>query len=320
MPRSLATAALLGALLGLVAAVAPAGAQERPWLDLFTAGQGSAFLPYGQGLARHLEEAGAATVAVKESKGSNENLAMVDAAPTALGTAFLGSASDAVNGTGWAQGKPHANVRALFPMYETSFQVAALASKGIGSIKDLDGKRVGVGPAAGPAEVFFRALAEEAKIKPTIINGAPAELARQAIAGEIDALWQGAIVPIPSLVQVANGSEAVVFGLSEAEVAALTRRLPFLAAASVPAGTYKGQAGPIRSVAAWNFVIAHKDLPDAQAYAIAKAALTVADPAARIHPFAAGTRAANAPSNRVVPFHPGAARYLAEAGIALPSR
>ena len=49
--------------------------------------------------------------------------------------AFLGTAFDAVNGsTAWTEGKRHGNVRALFPMYETSFQVVALSASGIQSL------------------------------------------------------------------------------------------------------------------------------------------------------------------------------------------
>ena len=309
----------LFAALGLCLGLAGSGAAQAPLgLSLVTAGQGSAFLPYGEGLARYLAETGTATVRVRESKGSNENLDIVDAAPDTLGTVFLGAAAEAVAGTGWAQGRPHANVRALFPMYETSFQVAALSSKGIRSISDLDGKRVGVGPAGGPAEVRFRAVAADAKINPTIVAGEPADLARRIVSGDIDALWQGAVVPIPSLTQVADSADAIVFGLTEAEVAATTARFPYLAPTTIPAGTYRGQAAPIRSIAAWNFIIAHRDLPDAQAYAITKAALTALNPGSRIHPFVARTTAADSATNVVMPFHPGAARFLSEAGFPQP--
>src|SRR5262249_2310959 len=85
-------------------------------LQLMTAGPGSAFLPYGQGLAKVLGAANI-TIAIKETKGSNENLSAVDASPSALGAAFLGSAFEAITGTGFAAGKKHLNVRALFPMY-----------------------------------------------------------------------------------------------------------------------------------------------------------------------------------------------------------
>jgi TRAP transporter TAXI family solute receptor len=316
LPGEKGDAAMIRILaFALVLLSLPAAAQE---LKLNSEGPGSAFLPYAQGLARFLNGAGAGPVAAAETSGSIANLAAADTDPNALGLVFLASAHEAITGTGFAQGRPHANVRALFPMYQTSFQIAALRSAGIARAADLAGKRVGVGPAGGPAEVFFRALAQEIGIAPEIVAGSPAELSEALIAGRIDAFWQGAIVPIPSLTAVTERADAVVFGLSQTEIAAMTRRFPFLAPADVPANSYRGQTQPLNSVAAWNFVVAHKDLPDARVDAILRAVSGAADPARDIHPFAGGTRAANAGTNRVVPFHPAAMRFYREAGIALP--
>jgi TRAP transporter TAXI family solute receptor len=306
-------------LLGLVAfSGASAFSQAIAPVTLMTAGDGSAFLPYGQGVAAYLASRGI-TIHVRKSAGSNENLSAVDVSPTTIGTAFMGSAYDAIHATGWAAGRKHDNLRALFPMYETSFQVAALRKSAISSLADLDGKKVGVGPAKGPAEVFFRAAAEIAHVRPVIVNGDPAALSRQVITGEIDALWQGAVVPIPSLSAVANQADAVVFGLSDPEVAATLQKFPQLSVTLIPPGTYKGQTAGIKSVAAWNFVVANKDLPIDVAYAITKAILSATDPKSEIYPTAAGTVAANATKNRIMPFHPGAMKFYAEAGIVLPA-
>jgi uncharacterized protein len=314
MTRQLARGLLLFALAAL--GTAPAPAQQAP-VTFMTAGEGSAFLPYGQGIAAYLASKGI-DIEIKKSAGSNENLSVVERSPMTIGTAFMASAHDAVNGSGWATGHVHENLRALFPMYETSFQVAALRKSGLRSLADLDGKKVGVGPAKAPAEVFFRAAAAIAGIKPVIVNGDPAALSRLVLNGEIDALWQGAVVPIPSLTTVADQADTVVFGLSDAEVAAMLKKLPALSATTIPPGIYKGQTTEIKSVSAWNFVVANKDLPDEVAYTITKAVLSAADPESEIYPTAAGTRAANATNNRVMPFHPGAMRFYREAGVALP--
>jgi TRAP transporter TAXI family solute receptor len=315
MTRYLIRGVLLLALA--VLGTTPALTQNAPQVTFMTAGDGSAFLPYGQGLAAYLAKQGI-RIEVKKSAGSNENLSAVDASPMTIGTAFMASAYDAVQGSGWAAGRKHENLRALFPMYETSFQVAALRKSGLRSLADLDGKKVGVGPAKAPAEVFFRTAAEIAGIKPVIVNGDPAALSRLVLNGEIDALWQGAVVPIPSLTDVADHADAVVFGLSDSEAAAMLAKLPALSATAIPPGTYKGQTAEIKSVSAWNFVVANKDLPAETAYALTKAVLSAADPRSEIYPTAAGTRANNAINNRIMPFHPGALRLYREAGIALP--
>lgn len=283
-------------------------------VGIYAAGPGSAFLPYAQGLAAYLSANGLKAQAL-ESKGSIENLGQVEAEPHRLGMAFLGTAFEAVNGSApWTQGKKHSNVRALFPMYETSFQIVALRARGVASLGALAGKRVGVGPAGGPAESFFKGLAEATGLQVQIVTGTPAALAADLQAGRIDALWQGAALPIPAIKQVADATDAVVFGLSDGELAAMLRRFPFLSPASVAPNTYRGQTGMLKSVAAWNFVMAHKDLSEADAYWITRTVLQATDPKT-IHASAGPTRAANAPNNTVVPFHPGALRFYREQGV-----
>ena len=132
-------------------------------------------------------------------------------------------------------------------------------------------------------------------------------------AGKIDALWRGASLPISVIKQVADSADSVVFGMNDSEVVAMLRRF-FLSPAVVAPNMYRGQATLVKSVAAWNFVMAHKDLPDADAYFITKTILAAADPKV-MHASAATTRTANASNNTVVPFHPGALRFYKEQSV-----
>ncbi|HEY8566278.1 MAG TPA: TAXI family TRAP transporter solute-binding subunit [Beijerinckiaceae bacterium] len=314
MPSRRRTLQLVAAL-GASALARPTLSQQAEVLRFASAGPGSAFLPYARGLTPVLAAAGPFTVEVQETKGSIENLGLIEGSSRTIGTVFLGSAYEAANGSGFAAGRRHGKVRALFPMYETSFQAAALTAVPLRAARDLDGKRVGVGPANGPAEAYFVALAELIGIKPIIVNGTPADLAAQLARAEIDALWQGAVVPIPSLVDAGAKAPVTVFGLSDGEVAAMRQRYPFMAEAVLAPGTYKGQEGAIKSVAAWNFVLANADLTDGTAYALTKAVLEVPDLATRLGPPGRGTSAIQARTNTVVPFHPGAVRYYRERGI-----
>jgi len=291
---------------------------EQPTLSeigIYSAGPGSAFLPYAQGVARLLNADGIKAQAL-ETAGSIENVRKVNTETNRAGTVFMGTAFEAYTGTGsWTKGQKFDNLRALFPMYETSFQMAALNRSGINSLRQLEGKRVGVGPAGGPAEVYFKGLADAVRVNAVIVNGQPAALVKDLLEGRIEVLWQGSPPPIPALVQVLDGAPATVFGLTEAEQDAMLKRFPFLAAATVAPNTYKGQAAPIRSAAAWNFVLVHKDFPAADAYLMTKAVLSATDPRAQIYASAAGTRAANAGANTFLPFHPGALKYYRENGI-----
>ncbi len=314
----LKSATLLSALILAACAAPPAEKVARPTLKemgIHSAGPGSAFLPYAQGAATYLSAQGLKTVAL-ESGGSVDNLKRVQVETQRTGLVFLGTAFEAVNATApWTEGKKLDNVRALTPMYETSFQLVALKSAGISTLSELRGKRVGVGPAKGPAENFFVGLTDVLRIPFILVNGTPAALSADLKAGKIDALWQGASVPIPAIKDVADTSDAVVFGMTDAEQQSMLGKFPFLSKALVPAATYKGQSQAIKSVAGWNFMIAHKDLPDADAYWITRTLLSSTDPRTQIHSAAGSTRAENAANNTVVPFHPGALRYYRERGI-----
>lgn len=307
-----------GMTAGAAMLARPAWAQPAP-LQFHSAGQGSAFLPYAEAVAAFVAAAGGQPLAVRTSSGSLENLRAIEASRDAVGTVFLGSAHDAVTGAGPFAGARLVNLRALFAMYETSFQIAAPRASGIRSLADLAGRTVGVGPAGGPAEVFFRGAAEIAGVSSTIVNGAPAEQGRQLLGGQIDAFWQGAVVPIPALKAVTDQADMAIIGLSPAQATAMLARFPALALATVPAGSYRGQSEPVVSVAAWNFVLAHKDLPDAAAEALTRAVFAASAPERQIHAMAAGTTARNADKNRIVPFHPGSVAAHRAFGVTPPA-
>jgi uncharacterized protein len=291
---------------------------KTPALSLLTAPKGSAFLPYGEGLKKVFDAAGTAAITVKETKGSTENIATIETDTTAIGAAFLGSVYQAVQGVAPFADKKHVNLRALFPMYATSFQIAALSGNGITGLSSLNGKKIGVGPAGGPAEGYLKGLATELGLTFEFVNGTADELSKALLAKTIDALWQGASIPIPSFVTLAASAPTTVFGLTEAEVTAMLKRFPFLTRSTTPAGAYAGQTAQILSVSAWNVVIGNKDMPDALAYALTRTVLSASDLKTVVGAAAEATRAENAGVNTVVPYHPGAVRYLKERGITLP--
>ena len=71
-------------LLGLAVLIsAPLLAQSTFQVAMLTAGNGSAFLPYGQGIAAYLKSRGI-DIEIRQSAGSNENLSGVDASATTI--------------------------------------------------------------------------------------------------------------------------------------------------------------------------------------------------------------------------------------------
>ena len=311
--RTLAGACTLG-----LAACAGTSQQPAAPLELATAAPGGAFYDYGPKLGALVYDLTGIDIKARATGGSVENVKLLEAAAVPLAMVNMGPAYEAWNGSEpWTEGRKMRNLRALFPMYETPFHVAALKSSGIATLRDLDRRRVGVGPAKGPAELIFRALAAELGLSPVVVNGSPAELAQQVVDGKIDAFWFGSGLPVIAFADIEKSAPAVIFGLTDAEVAALRKRFPYMAPNTIPAGTYKSQTAPLHTAALWNFVVANKDLPDATAYEITKAVLAHPWLVARLHPAAKATVPANATANTFMTFHPGALRYYREAGIPL---
>lgn len=293
--------------------------QTRQRLLLVTGAAGGAFNEYGPVLAEAVAKHTPIDLDVQPTAGSNENIRAVGRGEADLGLINMGPAFDAWSGKPpFGKGESYRNLRALFPMYETPFSLVALRAGGIAGFSGLSGKTVGVGPAGGPGQVFFEGLTKALGMQVKVATGSPSDLARRLLAGEIDAFWYGAGLPVAAFVEVLDKSDAVVFGLTEAEVAALRGAFAYFAPYVIPAGTYKGQTTPITTAAVWNFVVASDRMAEEAAFAITKAALDHTAELASAFPAAAGTAIGNVGADTFMPLHPGAARYYREMGVKLP--
>lgn len=284
-----------------------------------TASLGGTYVVYGDGLAhRIMDELG--VVAVSEHTGGPyHNFALVQLGLLELGMTTLGPAVESWNGLSpVAPGERMQDVRALFPMYRTPFQVVALARSGIERIADLNGKRVGVGPIGGTCAGYWPRFLEALGVEDVQIAYANAnELATHLRHGFIDAFAFCAGIPIRAFAEIGRRQEINLFAFDEQEQAVLLGQFdlePFV----IPAGAYEGQTTDQASVAFWNFGIAHKDLPEDLVYELMKLALDDPEKMEAIHPSAREMRAENLLHNQTVWFHPGAVRYYRERDLEVP--
>jgi len=298
-------------------------AQDRSnWpgeITIGTASQGGTYFVYGNGFAGYISEALGINATGEVTGGPVQNVTLVQTGDHLMGLVTMGPAYDAWNGKSeLAPGLEHKDIRALFPMYQTPFQVVALKSSGITSVSDLAGKRVSVGPAGGTPGTywpqFMTALGVEAKIS----NAGAADAGGQLADGLIDAFAFAAGVPISAFAELAAQQDVVMFGFTPEEQGKVLEAYPAMAPFNIPSGTYSGHDYDQGTVALWNFAIAHKDMPESLAYEITKLAMENNDRMLQIHATASETRPENWDKNTFMPFHPGAVRYFAEKGITIP--
>lgn len=302
-----------------IAAVALAGvAQAQPKsLMLDTASVGGTYFIYGGVVATLVTEKTGINVSTQQTQGPNQNLLLVDSKAIELGMVTMGVALHGYNGTGWAKGKKYNNVRALFPMYDTPFHFITTDKTGITSVKQMDGKNVGVGPKAGTPGTYFPLMFEALGIKPTIRNGGASDMASQLGDGLLDVFAFAAGVPISAYSELEAQRPVKFITFTDEELKILQEKIPELSPSVIPKNTYKTLTEDHKTVGLYNFAIAHKDLDDDTAYKIVKAVLDNNDAMVKGHSAAKETLAKNAEKNSFLPFHPGAVKYYKEKGIAL---
>ena len=306
-----------------VMAAGLATAQDRTgWpsdLTVGTASQGGTYFVYGNGLASFIGEELGLNASGEVTGGPVQNVTLVQTGDHNIGLVTMGPAFDGwVGKSELAPGLEHKDVRALFPMYQTPFQVITLKSSGITSVSDLAGKRVSVGPAGGTPGTYWPRFLESLGVSANVSNAGAADAASQLKDGLIDAFAFAAGVPISAFSQLAAEADVVMFGFNDEELATILEKHPEVSALDIPSGTYAGHDYDQKSVAMWNFAVAHQDMPESLAYEITKLVMENHDRMMQIHSAARETLPENASNNSFLPFHPGAVRYYEEKGIAIP--
>lgn len=314
-PAALAFAALVTAL--------PATAQDRTgWPDSITIGtasQGGTYFVYGNGLAGFIGEALGITASGEVTGGPVQNATLVQMGDHDIGLVTMGPAYEAWTGVSeLAPGLEHTNLRALFPMYQTPFQVITLSSSGITSVSELAGRRVSVGPAGGTPGTYWPRFMTTLGVEATVSNAGAADAAGALKDGLIDAFAFAAGVPISAFSQLAAEADVRMFGFTEAELATILAAHPEVAPLNIPAGTYAGHDYDQQSVAMWNYAIASSEMPESLAYEITKLVMENNERMVQIHASGAETILDNVLNNTFMPFHPGAVRYFEERGITIP--
>jgi TRAP transporter TAXI family solute receptor len=298
---------------------------EKPsTLVIGSASVGGTYYLYGQAWANVASEALGIPVSVEVTDGPNHNLIGIQDKQFRLGMATMGPAYEAWNGLeDWTGGIEHKDVRALFPMYNTYFHWVADADSGIQSLRDMEGKKVGLGPAAGTIGTFGPRFLDLLGITAEVSHGGIGDLVENQGDGMLDANGFAAGIPVSAFTQyeVTKGPENVVFiGIDGEDREAVKKEWPYFANAKIPAGTYSALSEDLETVGVWNIAIAHKTLDVDMVYEMVKAVLENNEAMLNGHASASETLAENFEYMDIIPLHPGAIKYFKEKGYDIPER
>jgi TRAP transporter TAXI family solute receptor len=308
-----------------LAGLRPAAAQPRnpAWpraLNMGTAAPGGTYALYGPAWGQIAQEATGVQISFRTTQGPNQNIILVQRREIELGMATMGVALQAWNGQGeWTQGNRFRDIRAIFPMYDTPFHGIALKASGITGHAQLSGRSIGVGPRGGTPGTYYPLILNHLGIRPSAVRfGSAADIAGQLQDRLLDAFVFASGVPVPAFSELEVQADVSYLDFTEEEQRRLTQQFPELAAGTLPMGTYRKQERPLRIVGMFNFAIVHRSLPEDLVYEITKSVLGQNARLKQAIAAASETLAENWTKNSFLPFHPGAARYLREAGHQVP--
>jgi TRAP transporter TAXI family solute receptor len=310
----------LGLALPLALALTTAaGAADRSVVTLGTATPGGGFPVYGDAVAETINALDPGLeVRTRNTKGSTENVPLLERSELDLGLVQGEVAHEALSGVG----RPPADLRILAAMYPTPGLFVVRADSPVRRIEDLRGKAVAFGARGSGLVVLARyvldglGLDQERDFQVVYLDRA-GDGPAMVLDGRVAALWGGGI-GWPGFVTVGRAPGGARYLAPNADgLRRIQAKHDFLKPMSVPAGSYPGQDTAIASVGSWSFVMARPGLSDDTAYRLARALHRgQASLAARL-PQAADTTAANtvAAAPRPDLIHPGVRRYLSEIGL-----
>lgn len=308
-----------------IAMIPPAAAQEADRSDwpntvvIGTASPGGTHAIYGQGVASIISSHVGLSASTQQTQGPTQNLVLVHSDRINIGLTTMGPAYEAMQGElDLDPGTEYSDVRALFPMYITPFQAAALERSGISSVSDLAGRTIGAGPRGGTGGTYWARWLETLGVDASIQNGPLGDQTSQLADGRLDAVTTAAGLPIAAFSELETLAPTVFFGLTQEEIDKLRDTVPYAVEFAIPAGTYSSQVEDIQTLAMWNVAFASERMPETLAYEIVKAVFENQEELVATHASAKETLLENVSANDFMPYHPGAVRYYREQGIELP--
>lgn len=286
-------------------------------ITMGTGGTAGTYYGFGGVLGQQIKEDTGHTVTVVSTGGSTANIQGVDDGDYQLATVQSDVMAYAYNGERLFESNGKINsFLVIGGLYAEGIQLVTCDPE-IKEVTDLKGKSVSVGD--NGSGVYFNALdvlsaagLSLEDIKPQYQSfGDSTESLKD---GKIDAAFVVAGAPTPSITELATTKGAYLVNISGEVADNLFATCPYYMEYVIPAGTYEGQTEDAKTVTVKATMIVSSDLDEDTVYDITKSIYGSADKV--VHNKAKELTLKNATTSMTVPFHPGAAKYFAEQGVA----
>jgi TRAP transporter TAXI family solute receptor len=310
--------ALFVAMVILVAlALGACSKKDSQQIRMATGGNTGTYYAYGSAVGQILTEKTKIPITIQSTGASKANIQLIAADEVELAIVQNDVMDYAYRGVDLFNGEMIKDFTTMAALYAEVCQVVANPAAGITSVADLKGKNVSVGDAGSGTEFNAWQILEAYGVSFDDINkqnlsfGASADALRD---NKIDAFFCVAGAPTTAIVDLAIGKDIIVLDIDDAHVALLRQKYPFYTQFPVPAGSYRGQSGEVKTVAVKaTFVVSNK-LTEDTVYQLTKTLFESRDEIIGAHAKGSELSTAYAVDGISVPFHPGAEKYFKEIG------
>lgn len=218
--------------------------------------------------------------------------------------------------------KPHDNVCNVATFYPQYYQMVVLADSGVNSVKDLKGKAVSTQPRGNTGELITGQLLKVYglsynDVKMSFVSYTDSVTQMQD--GHAHAFGLGTTIPAGSIMDLASARPIKVLDLSDA-LDGMRKLNPGYTLVTIPKGTYPKQEQDTKVIGYATHIVASCKLPEDTVYKMTKA---IADNTASLGAIVksmGSLKPKEMAEDIGVPFHPGAAKFYKEAGIAVKVR
>lgn len=259
-------------------------------------------------------------VMARSSAGSVQNLRDVNSGKSHFGVVYSGHVWLGRNGKMKNDAKKYEDVLAVSYLYGAPAQLVVKADSGIKSVKDLAGKKVGVGNAGSGAfancELFFTHMGVWDKIER---NALGYNAAAEAFGNnQLDGFWLFTAFPSGAVIMAAQTNDIALVDLdADAKASGFYDNYPYFSKLKVPANTYKGVDYDSPSFQDSSLWVANAKVDADVVYKMLSLIYTdegLAHMKAQKKTFKEMS-IETGPNGIVTPFHPGAEKFWKEKGV-----
>ena len=259
-------------------------------------------------------------ILAKASGGSVENMRSVNSGRFDMGVVYSGHVYLGRNGMMKKDDTKYKDVLGVGFFYGAPAQLVVRKKSGIKSVKDLVGKKVGVGNAGSGAyancDMFFNHMGVWDKIER---NAMGYNDAAQAFGNhQLDAFWLFTAFPSGAVIMAAQMNKIDLVNLGkDARESGFFDKYPYFSKLTIPAGTYKGvdhDTPSFQDSALW---VANADVPADVVYKLLSIIYTDEGLAhmKNVKSTAKAMSVEKGIEGIVTPLHPGAEKFWKEKGI-----